>query len=83
MIVYGPPCMTHKKQHPVEIPDNAVPVYNKWYGGLVPVQEIPIPAADREILLTGTCGEVWDSMFADKECAEDCDGSSHPDKFCR
>lgn len=37
----------------------------------------------REQIMTGTHPECWDTMFAATECTEDCDGSSHPDLFCK
>ena len=83
--VYGPPCMTHNVQHPVEIPTESEKAYDAWYTGTVRhVQSIPGLTADqREILLTGTCQEAWDANFPADDCTEDCDGSSHPGLFCR
>jgi hypothetical protein len=84
---YGPPCMTHNVQHPVEVPDEKAEILGglgRWNQGRIQIQEIPgLTATEREILLTGTCQEVWDSMFPDEECDGDCDGSPHPGLFCR
>jgi hypothetical protein len=37
----------------------------------------------REQIMTGTHPECWNTMFAETECDEDCDGSSHPELFCK
>jgi len=79
-------CLTHNVQHEVEIPTEMVAGYKMWTEGKIPfVQDaLPLlPAGEREILLTGTCQAAWDEMFADEECDEDCDASSHEGKMCR
>lgn len=84
MIAYGPPCIEHKTQHPVTIPDEVVASYEAWKAGRISIQRITgLTVSEREILLSGTCQESWDSMFASEECDADCDGSSHPDVFCK
>lgn len=79
-------CLTHQKQHEVEIPDDKMYRYEMWRMGKIPhVQDALyfLTANEREILLTGTCQDAWDAMFATEECDEDCDGSSHEGKLCR
>jgi hypothetical protein len=75
-------CMLHKTCHFVY----NVPLedYQRYQRGARIQDALPTLTADqREILLTGTCQEAWDQMFAAEECDEDCDGSSHPDVFCK
>lgn len=79
------PCMAHNVAHQVEIPDEAERRYNDWMVQKGLIQDLlpELSDSDREILLTGTCQEAWDEMFVDGECSDECDGSSHPGKFCR
>lgn len=82
--VYGPPCMTHSVQHPVEIPKGSEAAYEAWKAGHLLVQNIPgLTVEQREILLTGYCQEAWDESFPSEDCNWNCDGSSHPGLFCR
>jgi hypothetical protein len=74
-------CFLHKVQHTVEVNNSE---YLGWINGMRIQDAMPSTSiSDREILKTGTCQEAWDSMFAEEECSEDCDGSSHSGKMCK
>jgi hypothetical protein len=73
-------------KHTVEIPEEAGERYRQWLGGHGGFIQDALPELttdQREILMTGTCQKSWDSMFPEEECEDDCDGSIHPDLFCK
>jgi hypothetical protein len=63
------PCFFHKTHHQITIPNRYRLDFDQWSIGLGHIQtKLPtLTAEEREILLTGTCDEGWESMFKEED----------------
>jgi len=81
-------CHVHHVNHEFEVDESSAIVsieedLGAWKSGRLYLQDLKFLNADqREMLLTGTCQEAWDTMFPKERCSEDCDGSTHEGLFC-
>ena len=78
-------CFLHKEKHEVSLLSTEVNAYTAWKEKRGFIQDLlpRLSSDEREILMTGTCPESWDTMFSEEECYNDCDGSKHPGLFCK
>lgn len=60
-VTLGVRCHVCKQQHVVITTE---PGYQRWIDGDYIQRAMPeVKPADRELLISGTCGECWDRMF--------------------
>lgn len=60
-------CMLCGKKGSLEITEEVNKLYQKYLAGYGMIQDIPLPANEREFLKTGMCDECQHMMFEEEE----------------
>ena len=60
-------CMLCGKESSLEITEKVAEMYDRYLAGYGMIQDIPLPAPEREFLMTGMCQTCQDYIFTEDE----------------
>lgn len=60
-------CMLCGKESTLEVTEQIAAMYDRYLAGFGYIQDIPLPANEREFLKTGMCAECQHMMFDEEE----------------
>lgn len=63
-------CMLCGKESSLELTDEMYALYERYLAGIGYIQDIPLPADQREFLMTGMCEDCQHMMFDEEEDEE-------------
>ena len=60
-------CMLCGKESTLEVTEQIAAMYDRYLAGFGMIQDIPLPANEREFLKTGMCADCQHMMFDEEE----------------